>query len=270
MHTAVTLLTFQSKGSSSSCCHQVGSDHLAKMSLCPVTLRLLSSSTKLYSRLFAFPQVAFAFHLPEIRPADRQIVKCDSRVSTAPESGCRVFHTTPADAWHRAWWCVARLQLRSHGNHFMKLLMLSSCADGASRGSLELCRRVLCAKRFNTRWRRCACLCVCWVIAAPRCFHFTITVRTVDLAGKTFHEPTCGERWHRLRVSQSSCGVHDPVHNRCGRNTWIQYPVGVSADFWLYSVFRNVVLMHLKVSTFQWYNIFKCEFSMQAFFCGSV
>jgi hypothetical protein len=60
------------------------------------------------------------------------------RVYTAPESNGGELCTTPANAWYCAWWsCVCGCS--SVEIHFMKFPKNSSCADFASRGSLELC-----------------------------------------------------------------------------------------------------------------------------------
>ena len=42
------------------------------------------------------------------------------RVSTAPESNGGELYTTPADAWHCAWWSYACVQLLGHGNPIHK------------------------------------------------------------------------------------------------------------------------------------------------------
>ena len=53
------------------------------------------------------------------------------------QSGAELY-TTPADVWHCAWWSLACVWLLAMENNFMKVTMNSSCADVASRGSLEL------------------------------------------------------------------------------------------------------------------------------------
>jgi hypothetical protein len=76
-------------------------------------------------------------------------------------------------------------------NHFMKVLTNSSCADVASRGSLELSRECcnrgddfLHATSFSTRRSHSMSLCGLplhgLAVVTPRCFYLTITALIVD------------------------------------------------------------------------------------------
>ena len=94
--------------------------------------------------------------------------------------------------------------------HFMMLQMNSSCADVASRVSLEFgsecCNRgwqFLHATRFSTFVGLCGLPLCGWAIVVPRRFHFTITALTVD-RGSSRRAKIWGtyllEWWHPMKM----------------------------------------------------------------------
>jgi hypothetical protein len=94
--------------------------------------------------------------------------------------------------------------------NFMRFPTNSSCADFASRGSLELSsedRRFLRTTRFSIRRSRSVSLCglpLCgWAVDAPSCFHFAITALTVDQGSCNRAEiwwTELLERWHPMTL----------------------------------------------------------------------
>ena len=96
--------------------------------------------------------------------------------------------------------------------HFMKLPILSYCADVASKGILDVCSECwnrglfLHALHFSTRQSNSVSFCGLplhgWAVVAPRHFHFTITALTFDQGSSSKAEIWTDllERWHPMTV----------------------------------------------------------------------
>jgi hypothetical protein len=169
-----------------------------------------SSSTKCYSWYYALGQVAFSWHLPN---SDSSIRLPDGEAwFITPENAFPLLQSPMAVSFTPLQPTLGIAQgvfgCSAMETHFLKLPINSSCADVASRGSLELGRE--CCNRGQTIFThqsRSVSLCGLplhsWSVVAPRCFHFTITALTVyhsSFRRAEIWQTDLLKRWHPMTV----------------------------------------------------------------------
>ena len=79
-------------------------------------------------------------HQTQTHPSDwrRRIRHSRERISTALEYSGSVLYTTPSSALHCNWWCMAWMQVLSHGNLFHDCINLATSAQYAPQHPLTL------------------------------------------------------------------------------------------------------------------------------------